>query len=36
MITTVEPKFIPKEAVEVSIGENQKIRVKLIDCVGFW
>ena len=31
MITTVEPKFIPKEAVEVSIGENQKIRVKLID-----
>ena len=35
MITTVEPKFIPKEAVEVSIGENQKIRVKLIDCVGF-
>ena len=34
MITTVEPKFIPKETVEVSIGENQKIRVKLIDCVG--
>lgn len=35
MITTVEPKFIPKDAVEVTIGENQKIRVKLIDCVGF-
>lgn len=35
MITTVEPKFIPKEAVEIAIGEKQKIRVKLIDCVGF-
>ena len=35
MITTVEPKFIPKEAVRVSLGDEQKIKVKLIDCVGF-
>lgn len=35
MITTVEPKFIPKEAVPVKLGDDQKVRVKLIDCVGF-
>lgn len=35
MITTVEPKFIPKEAVPVLLGEEQKVKVKLIDCVGF-
>lgn len=35
MITTVEPKFIPKEAVPVVLGADQKVKVKLIDCVGF-
>ena len=35
MITTVEPKFIPREAVPVLLGGEQKVRVKLIDCVGF-
>ena len=35
LITTVEPKFIPKEAVEVRMGEEMKARVRLIDCVGF-
>lgn len=35
IITTVEPKFIPKEAVSVSLGTEQKVRVRLIDCVGF-
>ena len=35
IITTVEPKFIPKEAVSVKLGEDQAVRVKLIDCVGF-
>ena len=35
LITTVEPKFIPKEAVPVTLGEDQKVRIKLIDCVGF-
>ena len=35
LITTVEPKFIPKEAVEVNLNEDQKVRVRLIDCVGF-
>ena len=35
MITTVEPKFIPKEAVSVDLGEDRKAKVRLIDCVGF-
>lgn len=35
LITTVEPKFIPKEAVPVLLGKEQKVKVKLIDCVGF-
>ncbi|MDO4276580.1 MAG: stage IV sporulation protein A [Eubacteriales bacterium] len=35
LITTVEPKFIPKEAVPVLLGGDQKVKVKLIDCVGY-
>lgn len=35
LITTVEPKFIPKEAVEIGLTQEQKIRIRLIDCVGF-
>ena len=33
-IMTTEPKFIPDEAVEVSMG-NAKMKVRLIDCVGY-
>ena len=35
MITTVEPKFIPKEAMDVVLGEDVKVKLRLIDCVGF-
>lgn len=35
LITTVEPKFVPKEAVEMAVGENINIKIRLIDCVGF-
>ena len=35
LITTVEPKFIPKEAVSVDLDEDRKAKVRLIDCVGF-
>lgn len=34
-ITTCEPKFIPKDAVKISLGEGQNVKVRLIDCVGF-
>ena len=33
-IMTTEPKFIPNEAVNVSIG-NASMKVRLIDCVGY-
>ncbi len=34
-VMTTEPKFIPAEAVTVSLSENTSFRVKMIDCVGF-
>ncbi len=33
-IMTTEPKFIPNEAVEISIDDT-KMKVRLIDCVGY-
>lgn len=34
-VMTTEPKFIPNEAIEVSLQENATFRVRLIDCVGY-
>ncbi|MDE7248332.1 MAG: stage IV sporulation protein A, partial [Lachnospiraceae bacterium] len=34
-ITTTEPKFIPKEAAKLTLGEGIETRVRLIDCVGY-
>lgn len=34
-IMTTEPKFIPEEAVQVTLDGNAKMRVRLIDCVGY-
>ena len=34
-VMTTEPKFIPEDAVELSMNENIKMRVRLIDCVGY-
>lgn len=34
-ITTTEPKFIPKQAVSVKMGDNMEMKVRLIDCVGY-
>lgn len=34
-IMTTEPKFVPNEAVEVNLGDNAHMRVRLIDCVGY-
>lgn len=34
-IMTTEPKFIPGEAVEVTLDENINFKVRLIDCVGY-
>lgn len=34
-IMTTEPKFIPNEAVEITIDENVLLKVRMIDCVGY-
>lgn len=35
LITTVEPKFIPREAIPVTLGEEISVKLRLIDCVGY-
>ncbi|HHY59581.1 MAG TPA: stage IV sporulation protein A [Clostridia bacterium] len=35
-IMTTEIKFIPKEAVEVTIKQGLNVRVKMVDCVGYY
>lgn len=35
LITTVEPKFIPKEAAKIQIAEGLEAKIRLIDCVGY-
>ncbi len=34
-IMTPEPKFIPNEAVEINLGDNAALKVRMIDCVGY-
>lgn len=34
-IMTTEPKFIPNEAVSISLGDNAHLKVRMIDCVGY-
>lgn len=34
-IMTTEPKFIPKDAAEIALEDGTKVKVRLIDCVGF-
>ena len=32
---TTEPKFIPKEAAEIALNDETKVKIRLIDCVGY-
>ena len=34
-VMTMQPKFVPSEAVEVDFGNEVKARVRLVDCVGY-
>lgn len=34
-IMTTEPKFIPNEAVEISVGDSAVFKMRMIDCVGY-
>ena len=34
-VMTTEPKFVPDEAVEIDLGDNAVMKVKMVDCVGY-
>ncbi len=34
-IMTTEPKFIPNEAVEITLDNSAQMKVRMIDCVGY-
>ena len=34
-IMTTEPKFVPNEAIEITIDNNLKLKTRLVDCVGY-
>ena len=35
MIMTTQPKFVPNEAVNITVDETAKLRVRMVDCVGY-
>lgn len=34
-IMTTEPKFVPKDAARIRLGQDVEVKVRLIDCVGY-
>ena len=32
---TTEPKFVPNEAIEITLDNNLKFKTRLVDCVGY-
>lgn len=34
-IMTTEPKFIPEDAVDITVGDTAHLKVRMIDCVGY-
>lgn len=34
-IMTTEPKFIPEEAVEITLADKANLKVRMVDCVGY-
>ena len=34
-IMTIEPKFVPNEAIEITLDDNLKFKTRLVDCVGY-
>ncbi len=34
-IMTTEPKFIPEDAVAITLPENVTMKIRMIDCVGY-
>ncbi len=34
-VMTTEPKFIPDEAVKITLGDAMECRIRMVDCVGY-
>lgn len=34
-ITTIEPKFVPNQAIQVHVDEGLDVNIRLVDCVGY-
>ncbi|NLJ39995.1 MAG: stage IV sporulation protein A [Clostridiales bacterium] len=34
-IMTTQPKFVPEEAMEITIRENANLKIRMVDCVGY-
>ncbi len=34
-VMTTQPRFVPNEAVGICVAENVKLKVRMIDCVGY-
>ncbi|MBE6573038.1 MAG: stage IV sporulation protein A [Ruminococcaceae bacterium] len=34
-VMTTEPKFVPEDAVDITIADNVSLSVKMVDCVGY-
>ena len=34
-VMTAEPKFVPKETAEICLMDDVKVKVRLVDCVGY-
>ena len=32
---TTQPKFVPDEAIEITIRENANLKIRMVDCVGY-
>lgn len=34
-ITTIEPKFVPNQAIKIHVDEGLDVNIRLVDCVGY-
>ena len=34
-VMTTQPNFIPEQGVDITINQNQNLKVRLVDCVGY-
>ncbi len=34
-VMTTQPNFIPRQRVDIMVGDNRSLRVRLVDCVGY-